>query len=309
MFDQLKATAAKQGDALRLLPIERMADLRQDLADFQNEQNLNGFQQYIVNRLYQLEPPETDFAIRSIIIIASPTPAYAKVNLAWRGQTFSTRCLAPSAPDRPAAGLATEQYLTQLLEPTPYRIHAAPWLPRKRLAARSGLAKYGRNNICYVEGMGSFLTLVTYYSDIPCQTDVWQDIQVIGHCQNCTACLKNCPTEAISQERFLINNERCLSYFNERADAFPDWLPQSAHHCLYDCLMCQLSCPQNNNYIHNIIGPIEFDEVETELLLSGKTITDLPPALQAKVQFLGMDQWFDAIPRNMKVLIDNDELG
>jgi epoxyqueuosine reductase len=36
-------------------------------------------------------------------------------------------------------------------------------LPLKSLAVRSGLAAYGRNNVCYVPGMGSFLELVGLY--------------------------------------------------------------------------------------------------------------------------------------------------
>ncbi len=309
MYDLLKAIAAKQGDALRMIPIERLTDLRQDIADFQNEQDLNGFQQYIVDHLYQLEPPATDFSIRSIIIIASPTPAYAKVNIVWQGKKIPMRCLAPSAPGKQAAAIATVQYLTQLLQPTPYRIHAAPRLPRKRLAVRSGLAAYGRNNICYIEGMGSFFTLTTYFTDIPCPEDHWHDLRVMANCRHCLACQANCPTGAISQTRFLIDNERCLSYFNERPDAFPDWLPKSIHHCLYDCLMCQIGCPQNQDRINQVIGPIEFDKDETTLLLSGKPFAAFPPALQTKVQLLGMDQWLGAIPRNLKVLIENNEQG
>ena len=99
-------------------------------------------------------------------------------------------------------------------------------------------------------------------------------------CSSCAVCMKNCPTGA-------------------------KWLPKSAHNCLYDCLLCQKICPQNKDYINNIIGPIEFDEAETEALLSGKSIKELPNALKKKVVFLGMDQWFSAIPRNIMVLMEN----
>jgi epoxyqueuosine reductase len=37
----------------------------------------------------------------------------------------------------------------------------------KRLAVRSGLARYGRNNVTYVEGMGSFLELSASLTDMP----------------------------------------------------------------------------------------------------------------------------------------------
>jgi len=48
-------------------------------------------------------------------------------------------------------------------------------LPLKTLAVRSGLAKYGRNNITYIDGMGSFYRLVAYYTDIPPQENNWTE--------------------------------------------------------------------------------------------------------------------------------------
>ena len=38
-------------------------------------------------------------------------------------------------------------------------------LPEKLTTALSGLGKYGKNNLCYVEGMGSFNTPIIYLSD------------------------------------------------------------------------------------------------------------------------------------------------
>lgn len=68
--------------------------------------------------------------------------------------------------------------LTKVLEPAGYQ--ATPsLLPLKSLAAHSGLAVYGRNNICYVPGMGSFLELVGLYSDLPCSEDTWQEARTI----------------------------------------------------------------------------------------------------------------------------------
>lgn len=155
--------------------------------------------------------------------------------------------------------------------------------------------------------MGSFLTLIAYFSSIPCTEDPWYPIRSMSACNQCTSCLNNCPTGAIRKERFLIDNELCLSYFNERADDFPEWLPKSAHHCLYDCLKCQIICPKNKDYINNVIGPLEFDEAETDLLLSGRTMEEFPHKLRDKVQFLDMSSWLPAIPRNMRILFENYE--
>lgn len=308
MVELLKQEILTHGDKFKILSIERLKDLQNDIEAFKNNENLNEFQKYITNSIYQFELPAAGFVIRSIIIIASPTPSYAKIIFHWQGNKISALSLARSYIDKKAAPTATKQYLTKFLKPTGYHIQYTQQLPLKRLAVRSGLAAYGRNNICYVDGMGSFITLVSYFSDIPCTEDNWHEIRQMDNCSSCTACLKNCPTGAISKTRFLINNERCLSYFNEGPGDFPEWLPKSAHHCLYDCLMCQSICPQNKDYIDNVIGPIEFDEEETGLLLSGKSMTEFSPALKKKVRFLGMDSWLSAIPRNIRVLFENKKI-
>ncbi|TCL59716.1 epoxyqueuosine reductase [Hydrogenispora ethanolica] len=307
MIELLSQEILSHGDKSRILPLERLADLQKDIAEFEERQDLNGFQKWIAGSLYQFDSPAADFGSRSLLIIASPNPAYAKVIFHWQGQKVPLICLARSEMGKKAAPARTKQYLTRFLKPLGYHIQAAPRLPLKRLAVRSGLAAYGRNNICYVEGMGSFFTLVAYFSDIPCDAGDWHELRVMEHCQSCNACLKNCPTGAILPERFLIDNERCLSYFNESPGDFPDWLPRSVHHCLYDCLMCQRICPQNRERIDHVTGPVEFDEAETALLLSGKTLPEFPPALRRKVRFLGMDEWLGAMPRNIRVLLENHQ--
>jgi epoxyqueuosine reductase len=308
MFDLLKQEIGKYGDKCQIIPAERLKDLNKEIANFKKNENLNGFQKFITDKLYQLELPSADFVIRSIIIIASPVPSYATVICNRHGKKIPVTSLARSYIGKKDAPAATKQYLTKFLKPAGYNIKYAPGLPLKRLSVRSGLAVYGRNNICYVDGMGSFITLTAYFSDVPYNEDNWHEIRQMDNCSNCTACIKNCPTGAILKEKFLINNERCLSFFNENARDFPEWLPKSAHNCIYDCLMCQTICPRNKDYVNNVIGPIEFDEAETGFLLDGKSMKELPLSLKKKVKFLGMDVWLNAIPRNMKILFENYEL-
>jgi hypothetical protein len=40
------------------------------------------------------------------------------------------------------------------------------------------------------------------------------------------------------------------------------------------------------------------------LLLSGRKFDDFTPELKQKSKLLGLDQWLDAIPRNLKILLD-----
>lgn len=81
MVELLKQEILMHGDKFQILSIERLKDLKKDIEDFKNKEDLNGFQKYITNSLYQFELPATDFVIRSIIIIASPNPIICKSNL------------------------------------------------------------------------------------------------------------------------------------------------------------------------------------------------------------------------------------
>ncbi|HAA85103.1 MAG TPA: hypothetical protein DCE14_01985 [Kosmotogaceae bacterium] len=118
-------------------------------------------------------------------------------------------------------------------------------LPEKLLAARTGLAGYGRNNITYVPKAGSYHRLVALYTDMPCEDYEWQSPSRLDECKNCSACIRSCPTGCIVEERFLINASRCLTYFNESRRPFPSWVNSKWHNAIIGCLKCQMICPAN----------------------------------------------------------------
>ncbi|MTI94341.1 MAG: hypothetical protein FH749_02480 [Firmicutes bacterium] len=156
----------------------------------------------------------------------------------------------------------------------------------------------------FVDGLGSYFSIDAYFSDLPC-TDEWLEIQHAEECTECSICANSCPTGAIGPERFMINNERCLTYFNESPRKIPDWVPLSAHHCLYGCLKCQLSCPMNQDYELMQPGVVKFTEEETDMLLTKKQ-KEFTPGLKEKCRVLGLDQWIAAIPRNLKILLEQN---
>jgi epoxyqueuosine reductase len=104
--------------------------------------------------------------------------------------------------------------------------------------------------------------------------------------------------------RFLIDNERCLTYFNEAGGEweYPGWIDPSMHHTLYGCLRCQIVCPANRPYVNNEMEPVEFTEEETGFLLKGKPFETFPESLRQKVEALGMAEYLGAIPRNLRIL-------
>ena len=156
--------------------------------------------------------------------------------------------------------------------------------------------------------MGSFLNLAPYFSDIPGMEACWHDIRQMDVCSDCQACLHNCPTAAITSTRFLIDNERCLTYFNEAGGQgdFPEWIDPSSHHTLYGCSRCQTVCPANKKYLSNIIEPVEFTEEETILLWEGKPFEHFPETLKKKVKEIDMVNYLGALPRNLRVLFSRE---
>jgi epoxyqueuosine reductase len=159
-------------------------------------------------------------------------------------------------------------------------------LPLKTLAVHSGLARYGRNNIAYVEDFGSFHELAGYWTDqdLP---DHWQPLTTLRMCKGCSICVKACPTRAFSETNFTIDAGRCLTLYNEQELPFPAWIPLAAHHTLIGCLRCQYRCPANADFIHDVERIADLDREQTRFILSGrrdpkqeKAITDLMPRYQ-----------------------------
>lgn len=237
---------------------------------------------------------------KSLIVVAVPTPQSQAV-FTWNGKSRAL-ILPPTYVAYEETRKRTEDLLATILGSKGYRVARAS-LPLKLLAVQSGLGSYGRNNICYVPNMGSFLQLAAVYSDLPCQKNNWHKPQMMKACENCHACHQKCPTGAIPSDRFLLHAERCLVFHNERKGdiLFPAWIDPTWHNCLVGCLHCQRVCPQNREFPHWIEETEEFSEEETELLLKGVQLDQLPATTAAKLKHLDPIESLDILPRNLGV--------
>jgi epoxyqueuosine reductase len=242
----------------------------------------------------------------SVIVVAVPRPQSQAV-FTWDGKSRAL-LLPPTYVAYEETRKRVEDFLAGILEPKGYRI-APSKLPLKLLAVRSGLGWYGRNNICYVPGMGSFLQIVAVYSDLPCQKDDWREAQMMESCQNCSACRQHCPTGAIPSDRFLLRAERCIVFHNEKPGniPFPAWMNPSWHNCVVGCLHCQNVCPQNKDFLQWIEGKEEFSEEETALLLEGVPRDHLPAATVRKLEQLDLNEYLDSLRRNLGVFFKKSE--
>ena len=233
----------------------------------------------------------------SLIIVAAPQPQ-VRVTFTRQGESF--HAIIP-----PTYSYATDRHVQRLLErqlhPAGFQVKKAN-LPWKLMAVHSGLAKYGKNNITYVAGLGSYHRLVAFVSDFPEIENHWHEPQVLERCENCKACMKACPTGAITPDRFLLNGARCLTFHNERKGEFPQWISPSWHNCLVGCLYCQKSCPVNKDVVKSVKeGPV-FSEEETAFILQDQPQNKASQHARQKLEILDMVEYLPVLGRNLRVL-------
>jgi epoxyqueuosine reductase len=251
---------------------------------------------------FKFAPPDELPAAKSLIVVAMPRPP-TKATFTWNGKAQSF-ILPPTYTAYDEKRLEVERLVAEAVGTEGYRV-ATPILPLKLLAVRSGLAEYGRNNITYVSGMGSFMRLTAVYSDMPCDVDEWREARMMKRCENCDLCRKACPTGAITPDRFLLKAERCLTYHNEKKSTvpFPAWIKPSWHNAIVGCLTCQRACPENKPFLESVGETAEFSEEETRLLLNGTSREKLSASTVMKMKLLSLTDYYDELPRNLSVLL------
>ncbi len=285
----------------RIVSTRHLRDLQDEIENrYSQGQFDNGFYQECLNH-FEFNPVGKLIEAKSIIVVSIPQPQIRLV-FNWKGK-LKDFIVPPTYSHQP--NREVEVLLTKILEPQGYSV-ACSKLPLKLLAIRSGLGYYGKNNICYVSGMGSFHRLMAFYSNLPCQEDRWQESKIIETCESCSACLNNCPTGAISSERFLLLAERCITFHNEKPVniPFPDWINPSWHHCPVGCMHCQSVCPENKDLMQWIEPGAEFTEEETALLLKGAPLDQIPTKTAKKIEEFNVTEYLEVLSRNLNVLLN-----
>lgn len=251
---------------------------------------------------FEFQPPESLPGAASILVVAVPDPA-VRITFTRNGEQFPF-VVPPTYLHWREVDKRVEDAAAEILAPGGYRVAQAN-LPKKLTAVRSGLANYGKNNVTYVPGMGSFHRLVMLWSDLPSREDNWHDLRMMDACQKCQACQRACPAEAIGSDRFLLHAERCLTFLNEKPPdvSFPEWVDPSWHNCLVGCLHCQRACPENKKVRDWVVGDEVFSEGETALLLDGVAQERLPPETVAKLERLDLIELLEILPRNLNALL------
>ena len=288
-----------KGLRARAVSISHLPELEEDI----KERRINGdiqeefFRERLTDFLFVL--PESMPKAEAIIIIAFPQPII-QVSFHRNGDP-SPLIIPPTYQFYP--NTLTERLLKEVLRQTGHRL-ARAILPLKLLAVRSGLGSYGRNNICYVQGMGSYHRLMAFFTDFPLTDDNWQPAKLMESCSKCSACLNSCPTGAITPNRFLLRAQRCLTYLNERPSEVPAWVNPSWHNALVGCMRCQEVCPTNASFIKWIEPRDFFSKEESCILLNKVNPATLSLSMRKRLKNLGLWEYIDLLPRNMRVVMD-----
>ncbi|MBN2041333.1 MAG: 4Fe-4S binding protein [Spirochaetes bacterium] len=150
------------------------------------------------------------------------------------------------------------------------------------------------------------MRLLTYFSDLPCDEGPWFPVRRMETCEKCKACITACPTDAIESNQHIVNTSKCLTFLNEFAGEFPDWVNKDAHNSIIGCMKCQDCCPKNAHNKNNILKGVTFTEKETLELLIHEIDEPYTGSLKNKIKATGISSDMSKmLLRNLRVLLQN----
>jgi len=304
MNNKLQKHLTNKGFKSSVISTQHLLDLEKYFADLLEQGHLNkAFYDEIVKRYdlnFQFNISELFPWAKSIIIVAAAQPK-VKIKFNLSGKIYPVILPPTYIHD---TDIIISNILSDYLNKHNYKFKKTV-LPEKPLAVLSGLAGFGRNNIAYITGFGSYFRLQVYFSDIPCDIYKKQELNIMEQCNNCFACIKKCPVSAITKERFLIDASKCITFLNEGEEEFPEWFKSSWHNCLIGCMICQDVCPLNKGQKKWIVEGDSFSDKETNMILSGTAINNLPRNTINKLKKLYLVDDYHLLQRNLSALIKN----
>ncbi len=306
-------TRANQGESpafifkYKTMSVDHLNDLQKDIDKIKSSGKISKhpvFKSYIKDKKFKI--PENFPEARFLVIMAVFTKLM-KVDFHLNGTTYETMIPPQYYDDGISINDLIKTIQQQIIKEPGYRVEKASQIHLKLLAARSGLGNYGRNNIIFVDGMGSFITLYAFFTDFQFDKDNWQEIKMLEECEKCRNCLGICPTSCITMDNFVIDVTKCITLYNEIDGKFPRWIRPSWHNALMGCMKCQIPCPANEK-VPDYAGRLEdVTEEETLKILQGESNDELINSLTKKLKGFTPAtsiEYFPIFTRNLNVLIN-----
>jgi Uncharacterized Fe-S protein len=298
-IDEIHSAFARKGRRAALCRLGNLKDLAEHFEVLHKSNQIAPavFDRYLGDFTYAA--PEGLPSARSVLLVASPI-GRSLIEL----ETPSGRLEAIIPPTYGADQLIAENeaVMGPVLGAANSRFLWA-WLPVKSIAAWTGLGRYGRDNILRFEGLGSFVRLDAWWTELDVSDEPWGPPRSLERCEGCGACARACPNGCIVEGRFIVDAARCLTFLNEGDGDFPEWLDSRSHNAAVGCLRCQDACPENRGVPgREIYRRFALDAAASEALLAGRPTAELPAEAAAAVRAAEMEGHEARLGRNLRAL-------
>jgi epoxyqueuosine reductase len=124
-------------------------------------------------------------------------------------------------------------------------------------AARAGVGFYGKNTLLITRRFGSWVVLGTLVTDVEIEPSAPLELD----CGACTLCIDACPTGALDEPGTL-DSTKCLSYWTQSREPFPEPYRDALGDQVYGCDICQDVCPWNRGIANRRAGEPPRAEAE-----------------------------------------------
>lgn len=178
---------------------------------------------------------------------------------------------------------------------------SAPVLERP-IAEKAGLGFIGKNSLIIHPRAGSWFFLGEIYCNLPLQSDPSFEKQ---GCGPCTACIAECPTQAIIGDT-TIDARRCISYLTiEYKGSIAEEFRPLMGNRIYGCDDCQLVCPWNKFTSSTTETSFQtnkqLDQISLFELWNWDEETFLRKLEGSPIRRIGYQQW----KRNLSIALGN----
>ena len=179
-------------------------------------------------------------------------------------------------------------------------VDSAPVM-EKAIAEKAGLGWIGKHSNLLSREAGSWFFIGEIYVDIPLKIDD----KLNSHCGDCTACIDECPTQAIVSP-YRVDARRCISYLTiENKKAIPIEFRRAMGNRIYGCDDCQLVCPWNrfssNTNEQDFVIRHHLDDIALLELFQWNEETFLKNTEGSAIRRIGYQSWL----RNLAVALGN----